>query len=65
MKYTDRIHHGDVQCTRTVTLLRIVFVFFYLINFFFGHNFQAIKAINFKLQPLIAQIVDKCSIQET
>ena len=41
-------------------------ILFPLIDFyFFDNNFKTTKAINFKLQTLIAHIVDKCSTQES
>ena len=66
---TDRTHYGEVQCTRTITLLLIFFLSYCLslilsLIFFLDHNFQNIKAINSKLDTLIELIIEKYSVQE-
>ena len=51
-----------------LTLIALVSVLLPFINFYFdfflGHNFQTIEALNLKLQILIAHIKEKCSAQE-
>ena len=66
---TDRRHNGEVQCTRTITLLPIFvnycrFLILSVFFFFLDHNFQTIKAINSKLDTLIELIIEKCNAQE-
>ena len=60
---------GEVQCTRTVTLLLIFFYYcplliLSLIFFFLDYNFQTIKAVTSKLYTLMELIIEKCNAQE-
>ena len=67
---TDRTHYGEVQCTRTITLLLIFFflllpfVNFKFDFFFLNRNFQNITVVNSKLNTLIKLIIEKCNAQE-
>ena len=66
---TNKTHHGEVQCTRTIALLLNFFnycplLILSLIFFFSDHNFQTIKAINSKLDTLIELITEKCNALE-
>ena len=58
LQNTDRSHCGEVQYTRTITLL-LPFVNFNF-GFFSGHDFQSIEASNLKLQTKINHIT-KCA----